>query len=76
MCDICLQMKQKQKFIQTNVQLGPWPFDLIHSNTCCRFSILTKVGQVHYFLFVDDYTQWTTIYLLPGKKQEPSIPAY
>jgi len=31
---------------------------------------------LHYILFFDDYTRWTTVYLLPDKKQETCIAAY
>jgi len=76
MCDVCLQAKHKQKFIRTKVQRTTRPFELVHSDTCGPFSIPTKGGHLHYILFVDDYTRWTTIYLLPDKKQDTSIAAY
>jgi len=76
MCDVCLQAKHKRKFIQTKVKRTTRPFELIHSDTCGPFSIPTKGGHLHYILFVDDYTRWTTVYLLPDNKQEPCIAAY
>jgi hypothetical protein len=36
----------------------------------------TKGGHVHHILFVDDYTRWTTVYLLPDKKPGTCIAAY
>jgi len=76
LCDVCLQAKHKQKFIRTKVKRTTQPFELVHSDTCGPFSIPTKGGHLHYILFVDDYTRWTTVYLLPDKKHETCIAAY
>jgi hypothetical protein len=76
MWDVCLQAKQKEKFIRTKVKRTTRPFELVHSDTCGPFSIPTKGGHLHYILFVDDNTRWTTVYLLPDKKQESCIAAY
>jgi len=73
MCDVCLHAQHKQKFIRTKVKRTTRPFELVHSDTCSPFSLLTKGGHLHYILFVDDYTRWTTVYLLPDKKQETCI---
>jgi len=48
----------------------------VHSDTCSPFSIPTKPGHLHYVIFVDDYTQWMTVYLLPDTKKEICIPVY
>jgi len=76
MCDVCLQAKHKQKFIQTKVKRATAPFEIVHSDTCGPFSVPTKGGHLHYIIFVDDYTRWTTVYLLPDKKKETCIAAY
>jgi len=76
MCDVCLQARHKQKFIQTQVKTTTRPFGLVHSDTCGPFSISTKGGHLHYLLFVDDYTRRPTVYLLPDKKQGTCIAAY
>jgi hypothetical protein len=75
-CDVCLQAKHKQKFIRPKVKRATKPFELVHSDTCGPFSVLTKGGHLHYIIFVDDYTRWTTVYLLPDKKKETCIAAY
>ena len=75
-CDPCLQVKQKQKFIRTQVNRTTRPFKLVHSDTCGPFSFLTTGGHLHYTLFIDDYTHWTTVQLFPDKKQETCIAAY
>jgi len=77
MCDICLQAKHKQQLTGTQVKrTSTQPSELVHSDTCGPFSIPTKRGYLHYILFVDDYTWWTTVYLLPDKKQVTCIAAY
>ena len=76
MCDVCLQAKHKQKCIHAKVKRATWPFELVHSDTCGPFSIPTKGGHLHYILFFDHYTWWTTVYLLPDKKQETCIATY
>jgi len=65
MCDVCLQAKQKERFIRTQVKRATRQFDFVHSDTCSQFSIPTDGGHLHYILFVDDYTHWTTVYILP-----------
>jgi len=76
MCDVCLQAKHKQKFIQTKVKRATTLFELIHSDTGGPFSVPTKGGHLHHIIFVDDYMRWTTAYLLPDKKKEICIAAY
>jgi hypothetical protein len=75
-CDVCTQAKHKQKFIRTKVRRVTKPYELVHSDTCGPFGTPTKAGHLHYILFIDDYTRWTTVYLLPDKKQETCIAAY
>jgi hypothetical protein len=76
MYDVCLQAKNKQKLFRTEVDRATQLFELIHSDTCSPFSIAAKGGFQHYILFVDDYTRWTTVYLLPDKKQDTCMSAY
>jgi len=76
MCDLCLLAKQKQKFSRTHVKRTTRPFQLVHSDTSGPFTFLTTGGHLHYTLFIDGYTHWTTVYLLPDKKRETCIAAY
>jgi len=76
MWHVCLQAKHKQKFIRTKVKRTIAPFELVHSDTCGPFFARTKGGHLHYIIFVDDYTRWTTVYLLPDKKMETCIAVY
>jgi len=76
MWHVCLQAKQKQKFIRTKVKRAIAPFELVHSDTWGPFFARTKGGHLHYIIFVDDYTRWTTVYLLPDKKKETCIAVY
>jgi hypothetical protein len=76
MYDVCLQAINKQKLFRTEADGATQLFELIHSDTCSPFSIATKGGHLHYILFVDDYTRWTTVYLLPDKKQDTCMAIY
>jgi len=76
LCDVCLQTKHKQKVIRTKVKRATAPFELVHSVTCSPVSVLAKGGHLHYIIIVDNYTGWTTVYLLPDKKKVACIAAY
>jgi len=75
MCHVCLQARHKQKCILTRVKRATTPFELVNSDSCGCFSVLTKGRHLHYIIFVDDYTRWTTFYLLPDMKRETCIAA-
>lgn len=76
MCDVYLQAEYKQKVMQTKVKRDIWPFELRHSDTCDWSSIPTKEAHLQYILFLDNYTQWNNVDLLPDEKQESCIAAY
>jgi len=71
-----LQANHKQKFVQTKVKRASGPFELVHSDSCAPFLVLTKGGHLQYSIFVIDHTQWTTVYLVPDKKKQPCIASY
>jgi hypothetical protein len=76
MCDVCLHPKHLPTFITTKVKRATQPFELGHSDICGSCSIPAKAGRLYYIVFVDDYSPWTTVYLLPDKIHKTCIAAY
>ena len=76
MCNLCVQAKNKQKSIRTEVQRTTRPFELVHSDLCGPFATPSS-GETRYFiLFVDDYSRWMGVWLLPNKQTETCKTAY
>jgi len=76
MCTVCIQAKLKQRFIQVPVKRTTKPFQLVHSDVCSPFSTLTFGDNRYYILFIDDYTRYTSVWLLPNKQAETCTSAY
>jgi len=68
MCTVCIQAKHKQKFIKVPVKRTTKPFELVHSDVCGPFSTLSLGDNRHHILFIDDYTRYTSVWLLPNTK--------
>jgi len=76
MCTACIQAKHKQKIIKVKTKRTTKPFELIHSDMCGLFSTPTSAGHRYYILFIDDYTRYTSVWVLPDKKSKPCTSAY
>jgi hypothetical protein len=76
MCTVCIQAKHKQKFIKVPVKRTTKPFELVHSDVCSPFSTPTLGDNRYYILFIDDYTRYTSVWLLPTKKAKTCTSAY
>ena len=76
MCDVCVQAKHKQKFIRTKTKRTTMPFELVHSDICGPFATPSISGGHYFMVFVDDYSRWTDMWLLPNKKAETCTAAY
>jgi len=76
MCTICIQAKHKQRFIRVPVKHTTKPFELVHSDVCGPFSTLTFGDNRYNILFIDNYTRYTSVWLLPNKKAETCTSAY
>jgi hypothetical protein len=76
MCTVCIQAKHKQTFIKVLVKRSTKPFELVHSDGCGPFSKLTLGSNRYYILFIDIYTRYTSIWLLPNKKTMTCTSAY
>jgi hypothetical protein len=75
MCTVCIQAKHKQRIIKVPVKHTTKPFELVHSNVCCPFPTPTFGDNRYYILFIDDYTRYTSVWLLPNQNAETSTSA-
>ena len=65
-CETCSQAKitkRPHKSVVRNTEL----LELIHSNLCEFEGILTREGNRYIITFIDDFSKYTTIYLLKNK---------
>jgi hypothetical protein len=76
MCTVCIQAKHKQRFIKVPVKRTMKPFQLVHSDVCSPFFTPTFGDNRYYILFIDDYTRYTSLWLLPNKNAETCTSAY
>jgi len=73
---VCIQAKHKQRFIRAPVKLTLKPFKLVHSDVWDPFSTSTFGDNRHYILFIDDYTRYTSLWLLPNAIAKTCMSAY
>ena len=76
MCTACVQAKHKQKSIKVKTKRTTKPFRLVHSDVCGPFSTPTSAGHHYYILFIDDYTSYTSVWVLPDTESKTSSSAY
>jgi hypothetical protein len=76
MCTVCIQTKHKQKFIRVRVKHTSRPFEMVHSDVRGPFCTPTFGGNKHFIIFVDDYTRFTFVRMLPVTKSEACTTAY
>jgi len=57
MCTVGIQAEHKQRFIRVPVMRTTKPFELVHSDVCVPFSILTFGDNRYHILFIDDYVR-------------------
>jgi hypothetical protein len=76
MCTACIQAKHKQKIMKVKTKCTTKPFELVHSDVCGPLSTPTSAGHRYYILFIDDYTRYTSVWVLPDKKSKTCTSAY
>ena len=76
MYTVFTQAKHKQRFIRVPVKRNKKPFKLVHSDVCSPCSTPTLGDNRYYILFIDDYTRYTSVWLLPNKKAKTCTSAY
>jgi len=67
MCTVCIQAKDKQKFIKVPVKRTTKPFELEHWDVWGPSSTPTLRDNRYYTLFIDDYTRYTSVWLFPSQ---------
>jgi hypothetical protein len=70
MCTTCIQANHKQKIIKVKTRCTGKPFELIYSDMCGLFSTPSSAGYHYYILFINDYTHYTSVWVLPQKKSK------
>jgi hypothetical protein len=76
MCTVCIQVKHKERFIRLPVKYTTKPLELVHSDVRGSFSSPTLGDTQYYILFIDDYTRYTSVWLLPNKQSMTCTSAY
>ena len=76
MCTACIRAKHKQKIIEVKTKRTTKPCELVHSDMCGPFSMLTSACPRYYILFIDDYTHYITVWVLPDMKSKTCTSAY
>jgi hypothetical protein len=56
------------KIIKVKAKSPTKPFELVHSDVCGQFSTPTSASHPYYILFIDNYTPYTSVWVLPDKK--------
>jgi len=76
MCTACIQAKHKKKLIKVKTKRTTKRFELVHSDVCGPFSTPTSAGDCYYIPFINDYTHYTYVWVLPDKKSKTCTSAY
>jgi len=67
-CKECVDWKQtRNNFQEMLPQKSAAKLDIIHSDVCGPMQVDTLGGSRYFFLFIDDWTRKTWIYLLKRK---------
>lgn len=68
-CEICVQSKQTRKSLN-NEKVKPIlsPLDRVHTDVCGPFT-QTMFGEMYFLTFIEEYTHFTTVYLLKYKSE-------
>jgi len=70
-CSTCILSKQRRTRSQEPAKRAGFPFELIHSDSCCPLP-LSHGNARYYIIFVDDLTRYTFVYFLKAKQGEES----
>jgi len=74
--EVCILAKHEQKIIRVPVLQTSTPFHLIHPNTCGPFNTKSHGRDLHFIVFIDNYTHYTTVYILLDKHAECCISVF
>jgi hypothetical protein len=76
MCTVCIQAKHNQQFIRVPVKRTTKPFELVHSDLCGPFFTPTLGDNRYYILFINDYTWYTSVWLIANIKANTCTTTY
>jgi len=68
MCTVSIQAKHKKSFIKVPVKRTAMPCELVHSDVWGSFSTPTFGHNRYYIQFIDDYSRYTSRWLLPNQR--------
>lgn len=69
-CEVCLQSKMSRKtFKKVKATTTKKCFDLIHTDLCGPMRTMTHTNRKYILTFIDDYSRYTTIFLLREKSE-------
>jgi hypothetical protein len=68
MCTACIKAKHQQEMIKVKSKRTTKIFELVHSEVCGPFSTPTSTGHRYYILFNQDYTRYTSVWVITDKK--------
>ena len=71
-CESCSQAKIT-KTSHKSIERKSEPLDLIHSDICEFDGALTRNGKRYFFIFIDDYSNYTYVYLMRHKSEALDI---
>lgn len=66
-CEICAKARQTRNPFIEKRQRATRPLEIIHTDICGPVEPITWDGMKYFISFLDDYTHFTTVYLLTGK---------
>lgn len=72
-CETCLKAKQTRKPFKEERNRASRPLELIHSDVCGPIEPTTWDGSKYFITFLDDYTHFTSVYLMKGKYEVAEI---
>jgi len=76
MCTVCIQAMHKQRFIKVPVKWTMQACNLVQLHVGGLFGTPTFRDNRYYMLFIDDYTRYTSVWLLPDHPTETCTSAY
>jgi len=67
LCKVCVESKQRRRFIRKPVPRTTRPFELIHSDLCGPITPPSHSGKRYFILYIDDYSRTAFAYFLHTK---------
>lgn len=73
-CDACLARKQtRMPFPKQSQWRAVKPLELLHIDLCGPITPATAGGNKYFMLIVDDFSRWTTVFMLKSKDEASAV---